>query len=56
MDNQLEQADWVRSITASIKELQQGVNVHCCLVASILGISANLREWVGGGIFKEFCL
>jgi hypothetical protein len=20
------------------------------------GISANLREWVGGGIFKEFCL
>jgi hypothetical protein len=44
MDREFAQADLVRSITASIKELQQGVDVHCCLVASILGDSVDARN------------
>jgi hypothetical protein len=44
MDKRFAQADLARSISASIKELQQGVDVHCCLVASILGDSVDARN------------
>jgi hypothetical protein len=44
MDHDLAQTDWVRSISASIEDLQQGVDVHCCLVASLLGDSVDARN------------
>ncbi len=44
MDKEFAQADWVRSISASIKELQRGVEEHCCLVASILGGTVEARN------------
>jgi hypothetical protein len=44
MDKEPAQTDWVRSISASIKELQQGVDVHCCRVASILGDPVDARN------------
>jgi hypothetical protein len=44
MEKEFAQADLVRSISASIKELQRGVEVHCCLVASLLGDSIDSRN------------
>jgi hypothetical protein len=44
MEKEVALADLIRSISASIKELQQGVDAHCCLVASILGDSIDARK------------
>ncbi len=44
MEKEFAQADLLRAIRASIKELKQGVDMHCCLVAFLLGDSIDSRN------------
>jgi hypothetical protein len=38
---ELDKKDIANAISTSAKELQQGIDTHCCLVASILGEDVN---------------
>jgi TnpA family transposase len=36
----------IKAISTSVKELQQGIDTHCCLVASILGEEVDERNLI----------
>lgn len=40
----LDKKDMINALNTSIKELQQGIDMHCCLVASILEEQVDERN------------
>ena len=41
---ELDKKDIINAISTSVKELQQGIDTHCCLVTSILGKKVDERN------------
>lgn len=40
----VERQDIINALSISIKELQQGIDSHCCLVASLMGDGVDERS------------
>jgi hypothetical protein len=41
----VEKREIINAISASIKELQQGIDTHCCLVASLMNDGVDERNF-----------
>ena len=41
---ELDKKDLINAINVSVKKLQQGIDVHCCLVASVLEGQVDQRN------------